>query len=62
MTKVAAAYAVSRTTRKVAYFGIREDKNFFFFQTNFLLKCQLIDTLELRTQMFTVEIPEEQYT
>jgi len=30
MTKVTAAYAISRTTRKVAYFDIREDKNIFF--------------------------------
>jgi len=39
VTKVTAAYAISRTTRKVAYFGIREDKTFFY--TDFLLKGQI---------------------
>ena len=41
MTRVTCAYAVWRTTQKVAYFGIREDKNFFSFQTDFLLKWQI---------------------
>jgi len=63
-TKVTAAYTVLRTTRKVAYFSIQEDTNIFFlsFQTDFLLKWQLIDTLALRAHMFTVEIPKEQNT
>ena len=39
MTKVTAAYAIWRTTQKVAYFGIREDKNiFFFFSDKFSFK------------------------
>jgi hypothetical protein len=42
VTKVTAAYAISRTTPKVAYFGVREDKTFFFsFHTDFLLKGQM---------------------
>ena len=61
VTKVTAAYAISRTTRKVADFGIWEDKTFFFsLHTDFPLKLQHIDTLALRAQMFIVEIPKEQ--
>ena len=41
VTKVTAAYAISRTTPKVAYFCIREDKTFFSFHTDFLLKGQM---------------------
>jgi len=66
MTKVTAAYAISRTTRKVAYIDVREDKNIFSFQKHFLLKWQITyrytRTLALRAQMFIVEIPKEQNT
>jgi len=33
-----AAYAISRTTQKAAYFDIREDEKVFSFHTHFLLK------------------------
>jgi len=35
MTKVTAAYAISRTTRKVANIDIRKDKNIFFRKISF---------------------------
>jgi len=36
VTKVTAAYAISRTSQKVAYFGNEKIKTFFSFQTDFL--------------------------
>ena len=47
MTKVTAAYVISRTTRKVAYIDMREDKNIFFFSEKFSFK--MTDNLQIPT-------------